>query len=128
MPTVIAWLRKYWYVLLIGAALFAVAAIAYRKHTDLAKLLDETNKIHKKEIDDLVAQHAKNIAERDAALERYQNSMVAIEAQYEEAIKELEQRKQQTVIKIIKETNGEPDRLAHKLAESTGFKIIIPKE
>lgn len=123
---IITWLTSHWKI--IAIVLAVVIAIGYMQYsrTSLVKLLSDTQQSHKKELDDLSKQHIDAIKQRDEAIKQYEEKLQLIQQEYEAAKKALELKKNGDAKKIIDETKGDPQELAKKLAQSTGFVVVLP--
>ena len=53
--------------------------------------------------------------------------MEIIEKEYETAKKELDEKKKSEVATIVRKYADKPDQLAERLAQVTGFKIVLPE-
>lgn len=122
------WLKSNWFIVAVAAIVVVIFAGIATKTQSLTKILEETNKRHQKEIEDITASHERDIKARDEAINKYQESLQRIEEEYEAAKKELDNRKTETVIKIIRETGGKPEELAKALSNTTGFIVVPAKE
>lgn len=123
-----AYVKKYWAIIaaVIGFIVFEV--ILHEQKTDLASTLADINKKHQDELtaiqkanDVQEQQHLANEAKMAAQLD-------AIEKQYEASQKQLDDTKRAEIKQIITETQNDPNALAQKLADATGFTVVLPKE
>ncbi len=117
-----AWCKKYWQIL-VGFVSALLLYILTRKTPDPRAVLEKSNEVHKKEIDALRLAHESEIAARDAALKRREETMREVERAFEEASQDLTDKKRKEIAKIIKENDGDPNTITEKLSTLTGFKI-----
>jgi DNA repair ATPase RecN len=126
MSKITTWLIAHWKTIaIIIAVILAVGYMQYSR-TSLIKLLSDTQQSHKKELDDISKQHLDTIKQRDEAIKQYEEKLQSIQQEYDAAKKALEAKKSGDAKKIIDETKGDPQELAKKLAQSTGFVIVLP--
>lgn len=120
-----SYIKKYWqYAVAIG--LFAVGFFLFNHRTDLlSEALDAARKRHDDELKEIKAAHEKELADKEVALKKVQDTLVLVEKHYQEAQKELDDKKRKEVRKIVEETKDDPQELARRLQESTGFKIDV---
>ena len=83
---------------------------------------------HQKELDEIKKAREEERKGYEANERKYKERMAIIEKEYEEAKTAFEAKKQSTVKQVITVTGGKPDKLAERLAEVTGFKIIMPED
>jgi anion-transporting ArsA/GET3 family ATPase len=127
IPLTIFWsyIKKYWQIAL-ALAIFIIGSIVFKTRSDsLVEMLEAAQKRHDDELDAIKKAHEKELAEKEAALKKMQETLAAIELSYQEAQKELDDKKRKEIQQIIKETQDDPDELARRLQESTGFKIDV---
>lgn len=120
--------KKYWGLLIF--AVFIVSSIAfYKKKVDVYEsIMHKMQESHQKELDDVKKTREEERTKYEENEKKYKERMAIIEKEYETAKAEFEARKKTTAEKIIKNYGNKPDKLAEKLAEVTGFKIIMPAE
>lgn len=122
--------RKYWYVFTIIASCM-LALILLRDTnvvTKLFDLLDNNRKRHDEEMSALKKAYEDELAKRDIAQKRLEQTLAQVEKQYEDSQKELDAEKRAEIKKIIQESHDDPNVLAQKLSESTGFKVVLPEQ
>jgi Tfp pilus assembly protein PilO len=127
IPLLQAWavIKKYWWVAaaIIGFILFKRWM---DQSSDLAKTLADIQKAHEEEIAKIKAADEERRAASEANLRKMQERLDAIEKQYEAAQRQLDATKKAEIQAILKEDHDDPDALAKKLSEATGFKVILP--
>ena len=120
--SVFAWCKKYWQIILgFCSAIFLF--VLTRKKPDPREVLEKSNEAHRKEVDALRKAHETEIAAREEALKKQEETMRDVEAAFKKAHQDLSTKKRKEIVKIIKANEGNPDAITEKLAELTGFKI-----
>lgn len=120
-------IKKFWGVFV---AIFGITALLLmkKKGDDSADYIKQMQDSHAKEIEEVNKareEERKKYAENE---KKYQERMVVIENQYEAAKKEFDEKKKAQAAKLVKDYGDKPTELAEKLAEVTGFKVILPEE
>lgn len=123
-----SWLKAYWYVPAIVLAIIVTLAIWRKVPRSLVDMIAKRREIHQKEVEAIDRIHEEEIARREKALKDYHSTIKAIEEKYEKDKILLNNRKKKQIKKIVEETQGDPDLLAKKLADQTGFQIVYPKD
>lgn len=106
-----------------------VAFLLFRRR-DLA-FVEDYKKIqdaHNKEIEQIQAARDEERKRLEANKIQLQQTLDAIQKQYDERSRELDAKKKEEIESIINEHGHEPDVLARKLAEATGFVVIQPED
>jgi len=118
-------IKKYWQIL-VTAAVFIAGYFLFKSRTQtLTDVLNETKKRHDEEINAIKKGYEKQIDDDKVAYEKLQATLAQIEKRYTEAQLELDRAKRAEVIKIIQESKDDPNELAKRLHESTGFTIVV---
>lgn len=119
--------KKHWGVFV---AVFATMAVLFmfKKNNDSAAYIKQMQESHTKELEEVnkarEEEHKKYLENE----KKYQDRMAVIEAQYETAKKEFDEKKKAQAAKLVKNYGDKPTELAEKLAEVTGFKVILPED
>lgn len=103
-----------------------MAVLLFRR--DRTSLLEQMKSIqdsHEKEIKAIEEAYKKQLKKNEEALALMQKRLVDIQKQYDEAKIELDARKKKEIEDLLKKHGNDPDALAKKLSEATGFKIIL---
>ena len=119
-----AWCKKYWQILL-GVSISVFVMIFTRRGPDLSKVLQRVRDDHQKEVDAINKAHEKEIADREAAHKKYMSTVEEVEKKYREASEDLSSKKRKEIEKIIKDHADDPDEITRRLAEVTGFEILV---
>jgi len=122
------YLRKYWGYFVAGLSV-VFGLIIFRKKTDrYENIVQKLQDSHYKQLDEIEKARKEELAQREENERKYQERIVAIEKEYEKAKIEFDEKKRKQVDVIVKIYSAEPDKLAQRLAEVTGFKIIMPED
>ena len=112
-----AFIKKYWQIF-AGAIYTVVVWIYFKGKVDnIKEVLSVEEDAHKKEVDTLNSSHAKEIASRDEALDKYQQIIDKIEKKYKEKKKTLSDKKRAEVKKLVAENSEDPATLSKLLSE-----------
>lgn len=124
---VASYVKKYWKVAALVIGLILGYFIFRKRESDFTKRLNDINVAHAKEIkkiDDARKEEKKKLEENE---KRLKEALEEVKRAYESAKLELSKKKEREIEKIVKEHGDDPTALANALAESTGFKIILPE-
>jgi len=125
LHTVWAYVKKYWaYVALVFAVIFGYFFF-HKEQVDFAdqmKKIKDAHDVEMKTIQDARDQEAKEHLENERKL---QATLAAVQQQYDDAKKDLDDKKKKEVESLVKQYSDQPDVLAQKLSDATGFKIIM---
>lgn len=120
--------KRFWGYLAV--ALGAVLGIVfYKKKVDVYEnIVQKMQESHEKELNDIKKAREEEREKYEENERKYKERMAAIEKEYEAAKIEFDAKKRTAAEKIVRTYGNKPDKLAEKLAEVTGFKIIMPEE
>lgn len=127
LKTIWAYVKKWWGLaaLVIGAV---VAFFVFRgQSTNFAERLKALQDVHDEElkkISDIRAQEQKEHIQNE---KRLQETLDAVQRHYDEAKKQLDEKKKAEVEDIVTKFGDDPDAMARKLAEATGMTIVLPE-
>ena len=116
-----AFIKKYWQ--LFAGAIYAIAVWVYFKGKvdNIKEVLRVEEDTHQQEIDAINSSHAEEIAQRDEALDKYQEIIAKIEKKYEERKEELSEEKRAEVSKLVSKYRNDPGTLSRLLSERFGI-------
>lgn len=124
----LAWIKKYWQylVMALGAVL---SVVIFRKRDDsYADDLKKINDAHKKELHDIELareeEHRKNVENE----KRLSEALAHVQRQYDDAKKNLDDKKRKEIEDIVRKYANDPDELAKQLSAATGFSVVLPTE
>lgn len=119
-----SYVKKYWGFLAIIIGGIVGYIFLRKKDVAFVEDLKRINDVHAQElkkIQDARAEEQRLNAENQAKLEQ---TLETIKKQYEQQNKALDDKKKKEIEDIVKEHGSDPDALAKKLADVTGFKVI----
>lgn len=111
------------------AAFGVVVAFLLLKKEKIS-LLDQMNVIRESYEDQIKQIEFARREEREKnakALETLQKRLDDIQKQYEKAKIELDKKKKEEIKELMGKYSNDPETLAKKLSEATGFKVILPE-
>ena len=123
-----AFIKKHWQLILLVIIVIA-GAYAYRRRE--VDFIDDYRKIqdaHAQEIRKIQAAQDEERHRLEENQKHLQAALDAVKKQYDEAQKELDDRKKKEVDQIVHDYGNNPDELAKKLAEVGGFAVVIPPQ
>lgn len=123
-----AWVKKHWRLLVLFLAVL-VGAVLLRKRAALwIEGIRQINTAHEEELEaiDRARQEERRLREESDA--RLKATLAQVEEEYAAQHRELGSRKRKEIEKILKEDGDDPLRLAERLAEATGLRVVLPEE
>lgn len=128
MPAFLLTLKKYWKVIaLVVGAVVGVVLLRQREisFTDDYRKIQEAHDAELKKVQDARDEERKKLDENQKKLDA---ALVEVQKKYDEQEITLDAKKKTEIENIVKEHGDDPDALAKKLAEATGFVVILPKD
>lgn len=122
-----SFVKTHWYIpvaIVIAVVLFFISK---GNSTGLFDIITKSRESHLKEVDKLNEIHAEEIEKRDVAIKKYNKTVEAVEKQYKEENKALNRKKKKQIKKIVDEVGEDPNELAKRISEATGFDIVLPE-
>ena len=121
-------LKKSWgYLIVICCA--ALGLILYKKKVDsYENVVQKMQGFHQKELDEIKEARENERKKYEENERKYKERIQVVENEYESAKIAFDIKKKIAVEKIVRTYGNKPDQLAQKLAEVTGFKIIMPED
>lgn len=124
--TIWAYVKKYWgiAVLVIGALI----AFFVFKHQDVS-FADQLKKIqdaHDEELKQIQDARAEEQRQHAANEQKLQDTLAVVQKHYDEAQRDLDDKKKREIEQIVKDFGDDPLALAKKLSEATGMTVILP--
>lgn len=120
--------RHYWYLPVIVVAFIVALVVLRRKPEGLGNILGNAVESHRKEVEVLNKTHAEEIVKRDKALSIYHTTIEQVQNKFAVDQKILDSKKKKEIKRIIEENQDDPEALAERISEYTGFKVIMPEE
>lgn len=117
-----------WRPFLIGiVVLVACVALKVQSESYFVRL-QEVQDAHEEEIRKINEIRSEEQRQHDENLKRLQESLDAIQARYDIAKRDLDDKKKQEIVDIVNCYGSDPDELARQLSNVTGFSIVLPTE
>lgn len=120
-----SWVKNYWYVPLILVAAVVLAIFKQKDVIDWAIVLDKARNSHKDEVEIIQKTHEEEIVRREKVIMQARYAEQQVRERFAEDKKDLDARTEKRVKKIIKQLKDDPDAMAEKLREETGYHIIV---
>jgi len=120
--------KKFWGLFVAGFGVIACFLFVKKKEADTTDLIQSIEDSHKKEIEEINKAREAERQQYEENEKKYKATMVAIQEQYEKAKKDFDEKKKAEAATIVRKYANKPDQLAQKLAEVTGFKIVLPED
>ena len=120
-------MKKYWQVLLLILGV-VISVIVFKKADD--SFTDKLKKIqdaHDKEIKKIEEARIQEKREHEENLKKLQNTLGVIQKQYDNAKKDLDASKKKEIENIVKKYQNDPNALAKRLSDATGFAVVLPE-
>ena len=128
MEDIKSFLKRSWGYLAAGLSV-ALGLLFYKKKVDVYEtIVQKMQESHEKELNDIKKVREEERAKYEENERKYKERMATIEKEYETAKIEFDAKKKSAAEKIVRAYGDKPDKLAEKLAEVTGFMIIMPEE
>lgn len=127
LSVVWSYVKKYWsYVALLGGTL--VAFFLLRKQgTDTSGMLKELQAAHDDEVKAIQAVREDEKQKHKENEKKLQETLVAVQRHYDDAKEDLDEKKKAQIKEIVDKYGDDPNELAKKLSDATGFKIVMPE-
>lgn len=120
--------KKSWGYLVAGLGV-VFGVMLFRKKVDhYENIVQKLQDSHQKQLDEIEAARKEERKKHEENERKYQERMALIEKEYEAAKAELDEKKRKEIEGIVKKYGDQPDKLAQRLADVTGFKIIMPED
>lgn len=122
----LAWIKKYWQLLLLIVATIFGIFFFRRQGSEFAadlKAIRDNHENELKRIQDLRDEEKRQHLENQKRLE---SALATVQEQYDAARKDLDQKKKREIEDIVKQYGDNPTELAKQLSSATGFSIILP--
>ena len=126
LATVWAYVKKYWsLVALVGGVVFAVVFMR-KQGSDFAENLKKIQDLHDEELKKIQEVRAEEKRQHEENQRKLQEALATVQQHYDEAKKDLDAKKKAQIEDLVKKYKDDPDELAKRLSEATGFTIILP--
>ena len=115
---------KNWKVILIVLLLVVVAMKNRRDYNLMQKAYETQNESHQAQIDGLKEIHKKELREKQKLMESHLESIAAIEEDYEDALKMIEELREDRKGKYRNKFNSDREQLIKDIEEKFGIQYV----
>ena len=115
-----AFLKTYWYI----PALIIVAIVLKSKSKSVEEILEVARDSHKKQLDAIDNAEKEKKESRQVIEAEYENAVKEIEADYAKKNKALSDRDKKYVKSVIKDWTDDPDQMAERIRMKFGFEYV----
>lgn len=126
LATIWAYIKKYWGIAAVVVGAILAFVVFKRQDVSFADQLKQIQDAHDAELKQIQAARDEEQKEHLANEKRLQDTLDAVQKQYDSAKKDLDDKKKKEIEDIVKQYGDDPGALAQKLSESTGFTIVLP--
>lgn len=123
-----AWLvvKKWWGLIVLVAATILGYFFFRRQEDSFADKFKKLQDSHDQEIKAIDDARIEEEKAHEANLKKMQDTLDAVQKQYDQQEKDLDAKKKAEIADLVKQYHDDPDTLAQKLSEATGFQVILP--
>jgi len=118
--------KNSWGYIVAGIGLIFGLTLFRKKVDHYENIVQKLQESHQKELDEIKKARDEERKKYEENEKKFQERMAAIEKEYDTAKKELDEKKRKEIAGIVKSYGNQPDKLAQRLNDVTGFKIILP--
>lgn len=125
----VAWekVKKYWWIVLAGLGVLVGVFFSGSYAIDnAAKKIADANKAHDEAIKQIKTAANDQRTQTEAAATKLTKTLDAVQEQYASQNKALDDAKKQEITNLITSHDGDQDELLKKLAQATGFPVVLP--
>jgi len=120
--------KKYW-MYIAPVILIAIMYFQNSRKTDsLIKMIDDIKVSHDAEIKAIQEAHQQEINELEINEKIFEQRMITVEKQFEDAKQKLNDEKKAEIQDLLKKYGDDPDELARQLSDIAGFSVYVPTE
>lgn len=130
MPFMIKlWLyvKKYWAYVALAVAVVLGYLFFKREQVDFSDQLKKIQDAHDEEVKKIEEARAEERRKHEENLKKLEATLAAVQAEYDDAKKDLDDKKKKEIADLVKQYGDDPATLAKKLGEATGFDVILPE-
>lgn len=127
MSKLLPFLKKNWRYFAIAIFTILVLLFLQKDRISLTQQLQSTRTAYEERINQIENARKEERRQNDEALSQLKKKLVDVQKQYDDAKVELEKKKKEEIKDLVEKYADDPEELAKKLSEVTGFKIILPE-
>lgn len=121
-----AYVKKYWSVAALVIATIAGYFFFHKEQVNFSDQLKKIQDIHDEELKKIQDARDQEAKEHLANEQQLKDALDAVQKHYDEAKQDLDVKKKKEVETLVTQYKDQPDVLAQKLSDATGFRIILP--
>lgn len=123
-----AYVKKYWYVgVAILGTIMAAVFFVERQPGDHAKKMDEIDKAHDLEIQQIQSARTDESQQNQANAVKLQQTLTQVQQQYQTQNKALDDEKKNEIALLIQKHGDNEDEMLKQLSEAAGFPVVLTK-
>ena len=127
MSKLLLFLKKNWRYFAIAIFTILVLLFLQKDRISLTQQLQSTRTAYEERINQIENARKEERRQNDEALSQLKKKLADVQKQYDDAKVELEKKKKEEIKDLVEKYADDPEELAKKLSEVTGFKIILPE-
>lgn len=128
LTTVGTYIKKYWQLIALVVGVVVSVFFLKRREQSFADDYKKINEIHSEEIKRIQEAREKERLQLVENQRKLEATLAEIKKKYDEEDRQLDNKKKSEIEKLVKEHSDDPDVLADKLSQATGFRVILPKD
>lgn len=121
-----SFIKKYWELFLLLTGAFVTLFLLRQQKVSFMDDMKRIQDAHDEEVKRINAARDEERRQRIENERKLNNALQVVQAQYDAAKRELDDKKKKEVEQLVKEFGDRPEELARKLSEATGFVVILP--
>ena len=122
------WLKHYWYFPVIVVLAIAAFIFTGGRSRSLISVIANAMDSHSKEVYAIEKTHQEEIEKREKALTLYHFTIALIESKLKGQEEKLDEKKKKEIKRLIEENQDNPEELAKRISDFTGFPVVMPEE
>lgn len=126
LATVWIYVKKYWSLAALVVGVIAAVFVFRKREISFADEFKKINDVHNEELKKIQEARAEEQRQHAENERKLKETLDAVQKHYDDAKKDLDTKKKKEVEDLVKQYKDDPDTLARKLSEATGFTVILP--
>ena len=125
---VLLWLKCHWKIAALVVGTILGVLFLRRKPSKFIDDYRRLKEIHENEVDDVNNTRMMERREKAKADKRKEAAVKIVQEKYDDAQEKLTSKKKKEIRRIVSESGEDPRELAHRLAQATGYTVIMPED
>ena len=121
-----AYVKKYWSLAALVVGVIAAVFVFRKREISFADEFKKINDVHNEELKKIQEARAEEQRQHAENERKLKEALDAVQKHYDDAKQDLDSKKKKEVEELVKQYKDDPDTLARKLSEATGFTVILP--